>query len=305
MKYTGLLAGLILLLLISGCQTEKNSKAITEESENIAFMLLAMYHFSNPGLDKYNTEVDDYHSDTRQEQIEEVVNSLSEFRPTKILVEVESNSQDKIDSLYQLYLNDKIHLSGIKRGVDETYQIGFRLGKKLKGIDIIAVDHPGNWLGPYADFIADTLKLEFYKKNTEESIKVHEAQENMFKESTIRENLIHTNSWEQILRNHDYYNNVAIKVKDSTGIMFSYQQMEQEIEGLPYLMRSFDFNNIGVELVTEWYKRNLFIYRNILEVCERDDRVLLIIGQGHARYLHQLLGDNSAFELVSPIEYLE
>jgi len=63
-------------------------------------------------------------------------------------------------------------------------------------------------------------------------------------------------------------------------------------------MRSYDFNNIGVELATEWYKRNLFIYRNILERTEENDRILIIFGSGHVRHLNQLFDDNPKFKIV-------
>jgi pheromone shutdown protein TraB len=69
-------------------------------------------------------------------------------------------------------------------------------------------------------------------------------------------------------------------------------------------MRSFDFNNIGVELVAEWYKRNLFIYRNILENSNENDRILVIIGSGHIFYLNQLLENNSEFNMINPNKFL-
>lgn len=86
--------------------------------------------------------------------------------------------------------------------------------------------------------------------------------------------------------------------------MFSYQEKEEEFEGLSYQMRSFDFNNIGVEMVAEWHKRNLFIYRNILEATEENDRVLIIIGSGHVRYLMQFLADNPAIEAMGANKFL-
>jgi pheromone shutdown protein TraB len=69
-------------------------------------------------------------------------------------------------------------------------------------------------------------------------------------------------------------------------------------------MRSFDFNNIGVELVAEWYKRNLFIYRNIIENSEKNDRILVMIGSGHIFYLNQLLENNSEFNMINPNKFL-
>jgi len=297
---------LIITLLYAhiACSQEVSKTGESKESGDKTAMLLGVYHFNNPGKDTYNKEIDDYFLAKRQEELEEVAEQLKEFKPTKIYVEFMPVLQPKIDSLYNLYLKDKITLNQIKGGTNEVYQIGFRLGKELNGIEILAIDHSGNWLGPYADFIADTLALDYYQNNNSKKELEIKEEQSMLLQNTVKENLVYTNNWEQIMKNHGYYNNVAIKVKDTAKIMFTYQEAEQEINGLPYQMRSFDFENIGVDLVAEWYKRNLFIYRNILENTNPNDRVLIIFGQSHIRYLHQLLSDNPEFNLISPNDYL-
>ena len=304
MKKTTLILGILVLNSLYGCSKIKQTQLLSENSGQASIMLLGMYHFNNPGKDSYNTEVDDYWSDKRQKEIKEVVDLIEKFKPTKILVELPPNEQSKIDSLYNLYLKNQIDLEDIQGGINEVYQIGFRLGKQLNGINVIAVDHNGNWLAPYADFIADTLEFDDYLEHSSSYAQDMKEKNDLFLKNSIRENLIYLNEQEQILDNHNYYNNVAIKVKDTVNIMFKYQELEQEINGLPYQMRSLDFNNIGVELVAEWYKRNLFIYRNILENSEENDRVLVIIGSGHVFYLKQLLENNSKFKIVSPNEFM-
>lgn len=304
MKNKRPILGLITLLLLLGCQQKGEKQIESDSSKEISVMLLGVYHFNNPGQDTYNMEIDDYYTDKRQNEIRDLVDLLEQYKPTKIFIELTPNHQPKIDSLYKLYLNDKITLDEIQDGVNEIYQIGFRLGKKSGAIQIKAIDHSGPWLGDYLDFIADTLRLDYYqKKQYKEQLEFKERQKR-FASNTLKENLIYLNEGEHIINNHDYYNNVAVRVKDDAKIMFSYQESEQEIEGLPYQMRSYDFTNIGVELVAEWYKRNLFIYRNIIENSESNDRVVIIIGSGHVFYLNQLLSNNPKFELIKPIELL-
>jgi hypothetical protein len=305
MKKKMLILGVLVLNFLYGCSQINQAPMLSEDSERNSIMLLGMYHFNNPGRDTYNTEVDDYGSEKRQKEMKEVVDLLEKYQPTKILVELTPKEQSKIDSLYKLYLNNAISLKDIQGGINEVYQIGFRLGKQLDGIDIIAIDHRGNWLAPYADFIADTLEFEDYLKHSASYAKSVKEKNDLFSESSIRENLVYLNEREQILDNHNYYNNVAIKIKDTANVLFTYQEGEEEINGLPYQMRSFDFNNIGVELVAEWYKRNLFIYRNILENSAENERVLVMIGSGHVFYLNQLLDNNSEFNVVSPNEFLK
>ncbi|MEO9966805.1 MAG: DUF5694 domain-containing protein [Reichenbachiella sp.] len=296
--------GLFAVLLLFGCQQGAERRTESDASSESSIMLLGVYHFNNPGRDTYNVEIDNYFSDKRQQELEELVSLLEEYNPTKIFVEFTPDRQSQIDSLYQLYLDDKIKLDEIQNGVNEVYQIGFRLGKKSGGIQIKAIDHSGPWLGAYVDFIADTLALDYYQKKLDEEQTRTKEKQRRFSSNTVRENLLYLNEEEQIIENHDYYNNVAINVKDTAKIMFTYQETEQEIDGLPYQMRSYDFNNIGVEMVAEWYKRNLFIYRNIIEDMESNDRVIVIIGSGHVFYLNQLLSNNPKFELINPNEIL-
>lgn len=297
-------AGIIATNFLCACAQVQQDIIPLENSGQTSIMLMGVYHFDNPGKDAFNTEVDDYSSERRQNEIKEVVDLLKAFKPTKIFVELSPEEQSKLDSLYELFVTDKITLDNIQGGLNEIYQIGFRIGKQLDLNDLIAIDHQGNWLGPYADFIADTLLFEDYLQfNTAYAEEMKDKNE-LFLKNSVKENLIYLNEKEQIEYNHQYYNNVAIRVKDTLNIMFSYQESEQEIEGLPYQMRSFDFNNIGVELVAEWYKRNLFIYRNILENTQESDRILVIIGSGHIFYLNSLFEKNSNYRLTNPNTFL-
>lgn len=301
---------LIIIVLVSyiiiGCsQKETQNKSI--KSNSLALkeaMILGVYHFNNPGKDTYNLEIDDYSTKKRQAEIQEVVNLLAKHKPTKIFVEFLPSQQLKLDSLYALYADNRLLLKDINGGQNEVYQLGFRLAKQLGIKEILAVDHHGTFLAPYADFIADTLSINAYQKYSEDYKLQMEKRQKNFTKNTIKENLIYLNNWQQILNNHNYYNNVAITVKDTSNVMFSYKEIKKEIDGLPYQMRSFDFNNIGVELVTEWYKRNLFIYRNILEKTEDNDRILIIFGSGHVRYLKQFFEDNPEFNIVDTNNFL-
>ncbi|MEL6538576.1 MAG: DUF5694 domain-containing protein, partial [Bacteroidota bacterium] len=146
--------------------------------------------------------------------------------------------------------------------------------------------------------------LDYYLEEKASTAAQIKQQEEQFNSQTVRQNLAFLNQWEQILDNHAYYNQTAVRVQDSAGVYFTYQETEQEIDGLSYLLRSFDFSNIGVELVAEWYKRNLFIYRNILQETQEGDRVLILFGAGHVRYLHQMLSDHSEYHLHDPSAFL-
>ncbi|MCG2417958.1 DUF5694 domain-containing protein [Aequorivita sp. F47161] len=301
---------LIKVLLISAVIMGSNQVRSQNKSAQLSYkaskeaILLGVYHFDNPGMDTYNLEIDDYFTKKRQAEIQEVVALLAAYKPHKIFVEFLPGQQPKLDSLFALYASGRLTLKAIEGGQNEVYQLGFRLAKQLGINEIIAVDHPGVFLAPYADFISDTLSIESYQEYNKAYNQQMEKRQKDFTENTVKENLIHLNDWQQILNNHNYYNNIAITVKDTANVMFGYQEMEMEIDGLLYQMRSFDFNNIGVALATEWYRRNLFIYRNILEQTEDNDRILIIFGSGHLRHLHQFFDDNPEFKTVATNNFL-
>lgn len=67
----------------------------------------------------------------------------------------------------------------------------------------------------------------------------------------------------------------------------------------------FPDHHIGADLVGEWYKRNLRIYANLWRAVEEgDDRVVLLIGQGHVWTLRTFLRENPDFEVVPVDEVL-
>lgn len=295
----------ILTLTFLSLSIGNEAKNKVQQDPKIEVMLLGVYHFDNPGKDKHNLTIDDYFDDHRQKEINEVVQRLALFGPNKIFIEQKPESQERIDSLYLEYSNDRLDLKSLERGRNEIFQLGFKLAKKQDLEKLYCIDANGNWLGPYADFIADTLDLDFYRKDETKAGAGIQSINEQFRKNSVKENLVFTNQPEGILDNHNYYIDVAMRVKDTVGIYFTNQNTTQVIDGKEYLLRSFDFENIGVELATEWYKRNFFIYRNILENSRAGDRLLIIFGQGHMAILQNLLKDNPRFKLVSPLDYLQ
>jgi hypothetical protein len=72
------------------------------------------------------------------------------------------------------------------------------------------------------------LEFEDYLNHSSSYAQGMKEKNDLFLKSSIRENLIYLNEQEQILNNHNYYNNVAIKVKDTANIMFTYQENQSK-----------------------------------------------------------------------------
>ncbi len=61
----------------------------------------------------------------------------------------------------------------------------------------------------------------------------------------------------------------------------------------------------GVDVVSDWYKRNLTIFSNIRRIIDSpNDRVLVLYGSGHAKLLNDFVRDSRDLESVSPMKYL-
>ena len=61
---------------------------------------------------------------------------------------------------------------------------------------------------------------------------------------------------------------------------------------------------IGARVVGQWYERNLRIFANLATLAKPGDRILLIIGQGHAPILRELVRSHTAMRLVEALPYL-
>ncbi len=60
-----------------------------------------------------------------------------------------------------------------------------------------------------------------------------------------------------------------------------------------------DINGIGAELTAREYQRNTMILKNIyLNFKPTDERVLIIIGAGHAEILKSMINSHPLLELV-------
>ena len=60
-----------------------------------------------------------------------------------------------------------------------------------------------------------------------------------------------------------------------------------------------DDNYVGADLVADWYKRNLRIYRNLIGLnFKGEDRILILYGAGHTKILQDLADDSSTMQLV-------
>ena len=158
----------------------------------------------------------------------------------------------------------------------EIHQIGFRLAKALNISSLYAVDYRDS------DFPFDSLvnsakeagqyNLLGYIKTSIDSIQ-NEFNESL-KKNTLRELLLNQNS--------------KIVKEFQVGAYFD------------FLVAGKKGNHVGSYLTSEWWRRNMIIYENILkELDGKEKKILVIFGSGHTALLHEMMKYNNNFELVS------
>ena len=295
---------ILILLIVSSCKEQGNlEKENTNLKEKITDTLsdptefigkhkpkatvLGVFHFNNPGLDDYKPKFSvDIFSSKRQAELTELIKNLAEYNPTKILVEVARKESDSLlNDRYTNYLNGTFDISD---KASETYQLGFRLAKRLEHDRIYASDAKGSkWFG--ADIDWDNYDSEEYQKSLNQYEKTHRYDyEKMYEYHDSLKTV-------QTLTEHfKHINNPSNRLKDHQGYL-----TETLLTGAGDLY-------IGADAVARWYQRNLKIFANTYDIVEfdKEERILLIYGSGHVWQLRQLLTDSPDYEYVEINEYL-
>jgi hypothetical protein len=161
----------------------------------IPILLVGMVHMARPGADLASIDPGDITTPERQRQIEEVVECLSHFRPTKVAVEVVSSAQAKIDGQYEAYRRGEFTLPP-----SESYQIGFRLAAAAGLPSVACVDE--QWAD---DVYGDAAGLQGLLDSDADAKAVWEGfverlqewaahESDVLRRSTVREFLVRVNT---------------------------------------------------------------------------------------------------------------
>lgn len=231
-------------------------------------LVLGSYHMENPGLDAFNLQADDVTMPKRQKKIEEFVTLLASFKPTKICLEARIESQQKLNENYQAFASGK---SVLKK--NEIDQIGFRLAKKLGHTEVFAIDTDAPFDMDTVVKVAQKYQFNSFLELLQKMPSFMQDENKKLHESTITQFYQYLNSDEYNRMAHGFYLDMAVVGKDS--------------------------NYAGADLVADWYKRNLRIYKNLRALqLKPQDRVLILYGAGHSKILQELVEDSSNLQLV-------
>ncbi|MFP7478303.1 DUF5694 domain-containing protein [Terribacillus saccharophilus] len=244
-------------------------------------LVLGTFHMGERGdRDIYKQDTRDMKAKKQQDEIEEVVECIKLFNPTKIAVEFESIRADLLDSQYNDYAKQ-----GIEDALesDEIHQIGFRLAKELGHDKLFPVDwnRPvgGVPLGYVYDFLKD-IDQELYDQVVEEGERNNENIQFLLDTKTIREVLVYLNDPRNTKKQQETY--------------------------MKFALAAYEDFYVGIDWLTNyWYRRNLIIFTNIMRHVQKpDERILVIYGAGHKYLLDNFFNESAMFHVHAVSDYL-
>jgi len=236
-------------------------------------LVLGVYHMANPGHDIFNTQADDVLAPKRQAEMAQLVEVLKRFRPTKVAVEADAWSK-RVPEDYAAYLAGKHELTR-----NEIEQVGFRLAKEMGHKAVYPVDADGDFpyqrLVNYAKGSGRSKELDALMGETGARVK---AQNEYLASHTVLETLLYMNDDE--------------RVAEDVG---SYYRMAHFNEPGDWP---------GADLVSDWFRRNMRIYANVVRLADSpDERVLVIFGSGHLGWLRRDFESDPDFRLRRLAEF--
>lgn len=278
-KQTPKVISLFFVVTLIGSQHDLTAQIVSstssEKTARAEVLVLGVYHMANPGRDIFNTQADDVLTPKRQAELSQLIDVLKRFRPTKIAIEADPWSQ-KVTQQYSDYLKGKYTLSR-----NENDQVGYRLAKELGHKEIYPVDADGEFPYPrlvnYAKSSGRTKELETIMGEFGAQVKL---QNEFLASHTILETLLYMNADEKVALANGLYLRMA------------------------HISEPGDW--AGPDLLSDWFRRNMRIFGNIVRLVDSpNERILVIYGSGHLGWLQHYFSHDPDFVLRKLPEFVK
>ncbi len=228
--------------------------------------------------DANKTEFDE-HNQENVRQIHEIARMLAEFKPTVIVVEATPAYQEKLEALYQAYLqNPKMKFENPNEIELLAYEIGRLSGtKRIYGVD---------YKEGYNYMIAAQLQ-------------------NQTDSTTFRKygKMMEQNEIEYVASKGG---NLSLKEMLEMSNNPLYLDYLLNINADMLLHSSTKGNAEGAEEAAKFYHRNMVMYSNINQIeLTKDDRVFILMGATHTAFFNEFMQRSPKYKLVSVFDYLK
>ena len=237
-------------------------------------LVVGVFHFDYPGLDELKTAEEnkiDVLKEPKKSEMTELVEYIKKFRPTKIAVEANPGwrATQKLREYEAGEHRDKR---------DERYQLAMRIASET-GLDTL------------------------YEVNSYSLIR--DLKEN---DSLVYKKLMKGLNWDYEDPYWDYVkkwieNDDKLTSQVSLLDFITYMNSEESHQyGYGAYLTGFfkSEDHKGADYLSMWwYNRNLRIFKNIQDITgESNDRIMVLMGNGHAAILRQLFESSPEYEFV-------
>ncbi len=290
MKQTSKIWGLIIALSFFISCNQTTEKAVTETNEEqntIKVLLIGTFHYNNPGADVAKTKTFDVLNEKSQDQLERIAEKIRAFDPDKVFVEWPYDEQKELDSLYTLYregnyfTNDSLSDFYLK---NEIFQLAFRASQKSNMEKVYAIDYRET------EFPFDSV-MQVIAANGQSDLQAEIEDGIKYFTTEFDERVENGTS----LLDLTYFLN-------TDDMRYKSNRLQAEI---PLLVGKSD-EFIGPYLVSEWHKRNLYMWSLAQKQLEKEDqRIMLLLGASHVAMIKDYIEGNKDFEAVELKEIME
>jgi len=244
-----------------------------QATEPAQIMLFGTFHFQDAGLDVVKSKDIDIFATDAQQYLQELTQRLAGFKPTKILLEYDPESDELVNQRYRDYLAGNYELAA-----NEIYQLGFRIAKEAGHERVYSFDNRG------VEWQAEAM-FEYAKQHDSPEMKtfndiiktVTAEGEKARATLSLRELLMRANDPDQERINMDLY-----LATNPIGAGDGYS---------------------GADASASWWHRNFRMYANIQKLTGPGERIIAIGGTGHMAILKQFLEIDRRLESTAVVEY--
>lgn len=260
---------------LTNTQAVKNIPQSTKPMHKVLILGSPHFDLGNNASDwKPKSEIDMLGTQ-KQLEIEQVVQLLKKFKPTKICIEWLPQQDSLFQKRYQDYVAGDWQL---KTG--EYYQFGFRLAKIMGHKKLYCIDNKPK----QPESLLEIDDWEKYKtEQTEGSeMKTYDSLNEKFN------HYVDSVKYFMSLKNYLLFVNSDEMKNARKRIWFT---------GLVHAGNKSTY--AGADLTGNWYQRNTRIFSNVKKLCTGpEERILVIIGYGHAFVLDEIFKASQQFEVV-------